>query len=314
MIADLRRAVVAGGGARQFTETVFQPLAEAYLLTRCMFEDGDVPAKVAEGLYRLALLEQLCDDEWVGCALLGLSALDRDSDALVEFLHKLDRFAHVQLAIRPQRAERRKRYRRASESMKADLSGFDPSEVFAITPSDQQRFLARIGLRLNDTTARTAKAVLMRLDSARGARSARWYLDRLSSEQTAYSVEHVLPAGRTLAKKSEWRDAFADDQIRWNYADCLGNLLLVTEEANQRAGQRVWSTKQQTFADDPETSAFALVSEVLDAETWSADHIKTRQEALVRESMRIWDIAGKVPDPSDPNLKSAGRARLGRKR
>jgi len=292
MIRELRRAVAAQGGARNFTRNVFQPMAEAYLLTRCDFANSRPPVPVAEALYRLALLEQLCDDEWVGLAMHGLSRMALDDPNLPGFLNALDRFAHAQLALRPTRSERRKRYRRAIVAIKKNAPA---DEALALSEAEQQRVLRRVALQLDGTTSRTGKAFLARLDAALSQRSAKWYLDTVADSAVGgdgLSVEHVLPKGQSLPRQSGWRKAFPSHTERRKIADCLGNLMLVNEKLNRRVAQQDWTDKKAAFAADPLTSRLALFSEFADLAQWDHATIMARQDRLLGLVAEIWSLSG----------------------
>jgi len=301
MIADLRRSVQANGGPAQFTRTVFQPMAEAYLLTRCDFGERAVSTDVAECLNRLALLEQLCDDEWVGVAMLGLANIALDDPKLVTFLTLLDRFAHAQLAIRPQRRERRKRYQRAAAAIKEAPQTFDPAQVFSLTQTEQNTVLRRLSNSLHTMTSRTDKAVLIRLDVAMSGRPASWYRELFAScadANESFSVEHVIPQGKTMPAKSGWHDVVPDVAMRKRLATSLGNLLLVMERDNRQVGQKEWDVKQKKFLGGEITSQFAMVQAVRDVSQWDGAFVAQRHEEMMALVRRIWSIES-TADASD---------------
>ncbi|MGF1651462.1 MAG: DUF262 domain-containing protein [Hyphomicrobiaceae bacterium] len=302
LIAELRRAVSDAGGARAFARNVFQPLADAYLLTRC--EPGTAAGldpEVREGLERLALLEALCDDEWVGVAMLGLSRLGTSHPETLGFLAALDRFAHAQLAIRPTRSERRKRFLRALRSLRSSDGDFDYRAALSLTPNEQARVLRRCAIGLDDTATRTGKAFLIRLDMMLSGRPASWYRSFVGSLKpgNGVSVEHILPKGRTLPQASPWRLRFPDPIERRALADRIGNLLLVGERQNRRAAQFEWTVKRDGFLADPVSSQFAMVRELADVDDWTREALEARQVAMMKLVTEIWSLDAGAPELSE---------------
>ncbi|MEO0797737.1 MAG: DUF262 domain-containing HNH endonuclease family protein [Pseudomonadota bacterium] len=318
MISDLRRAVKSQGGPSQFTERVFRPMARAYLLTRCAFDDKALPESVKEQLRWLYLLEQMCDDEWVGCAMLLLSNLQADDPRLLRGLIELDRFAHAQLLIRPLRRERRKHYRKCARAIEAAGPDVDPLEIFTLSETEQQRVLRNLALKLHETTNRTAKAVLLRLDAEISRRPATWYLEHCGNDhggEVQFSIEHILPRGRTLPQSSLWCMEFPDDDERMVYASCLGNLLLISREQNKRAGQKDWLRKRDGFLADPETAQFAMVGDVARRNVWDREAITARYNASMQQLADLWDLTGLLPTLGElkaANLKGQPSPLMGR--
>ena len=312
MISDLRKTVAASGGAQNFTRSVFQPMADAYLLTRCEFENQQVTPELAEQLQRLALLERSCDDEWVGSAMLGLRHYSLEDPALILFLRHLDRFAHAQLAIRPMRSERRNRYRRAMNAIRTVTGTLKPADVFALSANEQSKVLRRCAVGLNDTTSRTGKAFLMRIDAHISGRPASYYLDVVTQSETEggqISVEHVLPKGRSLPRGSGWRVDFPQHDQRRVIADCLGNLLLVGELQNRRVAQQDWLVKRDAFLEDPVSQQFALVKQLAGTELWTQKQIAERHVILMHAVREIWGLEGPVP-PVPPATESEDGQKL----
>lgn len=310
MITELRRAVVRHGGAAAFTRDVFQPMAEAYLLTRGLPGAREVSPDVRERLDRLALLEQLCDDEWVGTAMVGLSKIPDGSPDLAFLLDQLDRFAHALLILRSNRLERRKRYRKAIDALSGAISRSAIEAAFRLTDAEQTRILKRCATQLVDTSTRTDKAVLMRLDAAASGRPARWYIDlleRLNGGEDKISVEHVLPKGRNLAKQSTWQHHFPNTDDRIATADHLGNLILMSERGNRALAQRDWTDKRRVLAADSIASSFAVTAGACQIETWDRAALAARHRTMMAILQDIWGFKGDAPQV--PEAPTRGRRR-----
>ncbi len=312
MIQDLRRAVQKRGGAATFTSDVFQPLAEAYLLTRCDFEAVPAPGALATYLKKLLLLEFICDDEWVGVAMQALSRLPLDSVELVHFLARLDRFAHAQLVLRSTRDERRKRYRAISKTIETDGLQ-DPELLFALSEAEQERLLRRCAFALNETVNRTDKAILIRLELELSGVAPETYLEMFDPERAdgpAVTVEHVLPRGQKLPKGSPWRDLYPDYEHRRVLANAMGNLVLLSETQNRLAGQKSFAEKQAVFFEGDQPHVFVTTEMLRDTENWTPAALRGRHDRLMTKLMAVFDWEGTVPElPLHPGTAPAKKGR-----
>jgi hypothetical protein len=101
----------------------------------------------------------------------------------------------------------------------------------------------------------------------------------------ATTIEHVLPRkppkGRTW-----WRD-FRDTDTIASYANRLGNLILLTEADNQRAGTADFATKRRIFAASGQKLALDLAAE---HEVWDRRAVEDRTERLIDALCRGFEI------------------------
>lgn len=297
IIRDLRRAVQASGGPAHFTTRVFQPMAEAYLLTRCDFSAVLPPPPVVEALQRLLLLELICDDEWVGVAMLGLTRIDLGSAALIGFLDRLDRYAHVQLVLRSGRDDRRKRYRKIAQAISHD-GQLDPDVLFAVPPGDQRRMITKCAFGLNDTVNRTEKAILIRLDAEISGRPIAPYMELFDDDEEGVrtcTVEHVLPKGQRLPRESGWRDTFPDHEHRRAVAQSIGNLVLVSDDQNRRAAQHDFPQKQAVYFPNEAPHFFATTDMLRGLDRWTSEVIQARHDRLMGKLLAVFDLDGPTP-------------------
>lgn len=307
VIRDLRRAVQIRGGPLRFTTEVFQPMAEAYLLTRCNFAGREPPEAASGLLKRLLLLERICDDEWVGTAMLGLARFNLQSPELVQFLRGLDRFAHAQLVLRPGREDRRSRYRQVTKLLMS-RSAIDPNQLFPLSDSEQRKFLNRCAQGVNETVSRTGKAILVRLDLEVSGGAIEPYIDLFAGEEPGnVSIEHVLPKGQRLPRASDWRSLYPEHDQRRGLANCIGNLVLVDAEQNRLAGQRDFVEKKRVYFSTSEPHQFATTEILRNVEQWSADDIKARHIFLLEQLIRIFQLSVNVPEMVFKTRHGTGR-------
>lgn len=99
------------------------------------------------------------------------------------------------------------------------------------------------------------------------------------------TIEHVLPR-RPLDGSSWWRE-FRDPDTVANYANRLGNLVLLSQTDNQRAGTADFADKRRVFAASGQRLAVDLAAS---HETWSRRAIEARTEALIGVISGYWAL------------------------
>lgn len=293
MISQLRRAVARAGGPQQFAQTIFEPMADAYTITRGDGAAFGTTPEAMEWLQRLRILERFCDDEWVPVAMLALIRLRSDQPALCRFLQALDRYAMALALLRPIQSERRLTYRRIIAELNTCEAVRDPSDLFALDDYQQAAVLRRAALRLKDAANGASKAILIRLDAHISGRPVSSYLTHL--ETTGYTVEHVLPKGERLARASGWNREFPGIECRQAWSWSIGNLLLLEECRNADARQHEFKDKRAIFFPDAVPHDLALTEEFRHLEDWTRETLAARHHRLMSAFKEIWKIDGAVP-------------------
>lgn len=298
MITQLRRAVARAGGPQRFAQSIFEPMADAYVVTRGGLESREAASETDEWLSRLRVLERFCDDEWVPVAMLALIRFKEDEPSLCAFLNALDRYAIALSLLRPIQSERRTSYRRIIEELNTSDSVRDPESLFALDDHQQAALLRRAALRLKDAANGASKAILVRLDAHFSGLPIERYLGLL--EKTAYTVEHVLPKGERLARASGWNQAFPGVENRQACAWSIGNLLLMEDSRNADARQHDFEAKHRIYFPDAEPHALYLTEEFRGLEEWTRSTLEARHVRLMEAFKAIWRIEGPIPELPDP--------------
>jgi hypothetical protein len=293
IVQELRRAVAQRGGPRAFAGEVFAPMAEAYLEIKRAGAGN--PAKVEHWLTALSWLERHGDDDWVPAAMLGLVRLKHDGAVLAQFLEELDRFAHGLLALGCGRPARKRHFAPIIKRILASQPLPDPRTLFVIAPDDQRQILRRIATRLHTLDPPTCRLVLLRLDAAVAGRplsAYRSWLDPALPASRRLTVEHVLPRGEV--DDGEWRQLFPQWARRQVVAECIGNLVLVTEQQNQQARQADFRVKQQIFfADGPHP--IHLTDRLRVERVWDQAAIERRYRPMMQAVQGLWRLEAPIP-------------------
>ncbi|MEZ5816513.1 MAG: DUF262 domain-containing HNH endonuclease family protein [Hyphomicrobiaceae bacterium] len=206
-------------------------------------------------------------DTWRLPALHWLSRFDYEHPHTLPFLKRLEALAWIQMinAAEPYRRDRR---------YLAILEEIDQSSVLALdgplTVTATEREAARTVLTGNNLARRPYKLfLLLRLNAIYDG-------DAAVSVSPEATMEHVFP--QRPAAMSQWTKDFrpaTDSGLRHT----LGNLTLLTEAEQNRAGNLDFGIKRDVYA----ASAFALTRRVAERTTWNAADIRNRTNELVRD-------------------------------
>ncbi len=311
MISLLRRVVAREGGPARFANTVFEPMAEAYLVSR-----GDWPREahsqeVWSLLDGLRILERFCDTEWVAPAMLALARLKDDEPRLCEFLHALDRFAHVLVLTREAADDRRSAYRQIIDHIWRSETFPEPSLLFILDEQRQAAATRKAALKLKDAANGADKVILLRLDAHLSRRPLSDYLHLTETrfvDQNMLTLEHVLPYGETLAKSSGWRPEFGQIRYRRAMANCIGNLVLLEGGRNNAAGQADFSEKKHRYFSGGAHHELLLTEQIRRVDRWTRETLKGRYHYLMSAFLEAWNFAAPIPDlPPEPAVESPSK-------
>lgn len=305
MISLLRREVAREGGPMRFAANVFEPMAEAYLLTRANWPREALSEAVWLRLDRLRLLEVFCDNEWVAPAMLALHRLRDDEPGLCVFLEALDRFAYALALHKTGPEERRQVYRPIIERIRQSAQMPDPQDLFRVEASREAAAIRKAALKLNGTTNGIDKAVLLRLDAHLSGRSVGAYLEMLESEftgQDRLTLEHILPEGPTLSRSSGWWHEFKLSAYRREMANSIANLVLIEEQRNKKAAQSDFAVKKDIFFAGQDRHRLFLTDAIRSHETWTRQTLEERYAQMMQNFCELFGFSGPIPSlPPTPD-------------
>ncbi len=92
------------------------------------------------------------------------------------------------------------------------------------------------------------------------------------------TVEHILPENPT----EDWKDSFSRDQAD-KFIYRLGNLTLLEDSLNRRAGTLSFEEKKQLYAG----SSYAITNHLAPG-SWTPEVVTARQAALAERAVHIW--------------------------
>lgn len=276
---------IAGSrGAREFIEDVLQPAARIMDDVRHARHAGSAHSEAI--VQHLRYLGWHSFSDWKPVALAWWMKHGKDARALERFLARLDRLA---FGVRIMGIGGSKRARRFGIVIDAIESGRD------VMGKDSPLQLTRSELRtiqhnLRDMHARhasTAKQLLLRLNDVKAGKPVSF---TFPDDMT---VEHVLP--KKFGKGSEWRRWHPDPIDRELCTDCLGNLVLVTKDQNDRAGNQELARKLDIYFNTADAPVVALNEDLRGRKEWKAREIRAREAELLHLIEELWQFGVAAP-------------------
>ena len=227
-------------------------------------------------------LGRIDNKDWLPPALLRLwRRQSGDADRVAAFFVRLERLAYYLFVVRADVNERIARYRAVLGEI--DAAELDSNESYTrldLSPDEQRHFIKELNGPLY-RKVRVCKPVLQRLDEALSGGGASY--DQL------VSIEHVLP--QTVETTSQWATLFPNQDLRDDWTHRLANLVFLTRRINVRASNWDFERKKKAyFASQEGTSPFPLTQEVLQAASWTSDHLYDRQVRLMSKLCDIWRL------------------------
>lgn len=281
IVTGVRAIIQQAGGAEAFFKTVLLPLADAYALVRSG-GDGVLPPEMSR---HLLYLNRLPDGDWAPAAMLALKDWQRDPERAAKLLAEIDRFAHLMRLLCAGTGKRVRKFFDVIAALHADPQLSVDHSTFQISREE----LRNISFHMRDLhkrNPRACKLLLLRLSDE--------ISDTISDvNPDSYTIEHVLP--QRPSATSEWRQWFPNPEERSQAVECLGNLVLITPQQNDRARNAAWAAKKEIYASaNVKAPILAITRDVLDAQEWRGAEIAAREKRLLGVIEKIWrvDLSG----------------------
>jgi hypothetical protein len=213
----------------------------------------------------------------------------KDAGELAWFLGQLDRLAY---GMRILGHGSRRRISRFGAVVHAIRNGRDlRNQASPLHLTREELRTIHHNLRdLHDRSAPIAKLVLLRLnDQIAGSPQ--------NLDPKTMTVEHLLP--RKPGANSQWRTWFTDPGERDKFTESLGNLVLMTKDQNDKAGNLDFERKKNVLFNTPGAPVVAVNDHVRRQPTWKVGQIIEREAELLRHLDALWAFG--MPSRLDPS-------------
>lgn len=268
------------GDAEAFVGDILEPLASASELVAHPTRFAQVYGAAAARALRS--LQRIDNKDWLPPMLLTLwREAPGQAPEVASFTAALERLAYFLFVTRADVNERIVRFASVMDAIDP-RPGKVAGPGLALSDAEQAEFLRALAGPLY-RKSRVCKPVLQRLD------------EELSSGGAIYedptSIEHVLP--QTVDEQTEWVAWFPDEEVRGFWTHRLANLVFLTRRINIKASNWDFERKKAAyFASADGVSPFPLTQTVLQAKTWTPDHLASRQEYLLEKLAGVWRLQG----------------------
>lgn len=227
----------------------------------------------------LVMKDFLPFDEWMTAIISFIEKFNNDN-LTFEFLKVLEKRITIDWVSGNSFADRLSRVYNILEAIDSASIGEEvlKSDVFV---GDLGRTTAYFENSLNDIEFYSKgrmmipKYILVRLD-----------IELRSKEHIEYSdkimLEHMLPRN---AKDAYWTANFTTEQRR-NWANRLGNLVIINGTKNIKANNKAFAQKVEQYIS--KKGDFAITKEILNFKDWDMESLKSRHNELVKRSIDLW--------------------------
>lgn len=261
-----------------FIDDVVAPYADIY--ARISTQSWESVSHAEEINELLTWLGRIDNFDWVPPAMVFLHRHRDDPAAVADFLRRLERLAAGMFIRRVGINPRIARYGRLLRELDDGVDVLAVASELDISQEEARETLDRLNGEVY-RSGRPLRYVLLRLDAAMSAGGATYH-------HKIITVEHVLP--QNPRPDSEWLSEFSEvDREHWTHR--LANLVLLPRQKNSSASNYEFQVKKEKyFTGASGTSPFVLTTQVLEQDRWSPQMLARRQQELVAELARVWEL------------------------
>jgi Protein of unknown function DUF262/Protein of unknown function (DUF1524) len=277
IVSGVRAVIRDAGGAQPFMTDVFIPLANTYQSIR----SGTAPGLPTDISRRLQYLNRLADGDWAPAAMLALKNWQQNPDRAMLLMAEIDRMAHVMRLLCAGTGKRARKFNDIVEAINASGPIDEAHPAFQLT-REESRSIAFHLKDLHKRGPKICKLLLMRLGDSMGGRV-------VPADPEAYTIEHILP--QRPSATSEWRRVFPTAEERSQCVESLGNLVLITQDQNDKARNASFEAKKAIYSQAPSVSPLLPITvDVLTKEQWRREEIEEREHRLLTMIANLWRI------------------------
>ena len=275
VVTGVRSVINDAGGAAPFINSVFMPLAGTYQIIRA----GTAPGLPADIVRRLQYLNRLADGDWAPAAMLALTNWERDPDRATMLIAEIDRMAHMTRLLTAGTGKRERRFADICDVIRSG-EPIDESHAAFQLRREETRSIAFHLKDLHKRAPKICKLILLRLGDVSAGRI-------VAVNPDHYTIEHILP--QRPSATSEWRQLFPTAEDRSQCVESIGNLVLITQEQNDKARNASFDVKKVIYAQVSNgVPLLPITAEVLSVAQWTREEIEAREQRLLTMISNLW--------------------------
>ena len=263
---------------QDFIDRILIPYKEAYQ-TVCFAEYLGRESTEEINAY-LNHLDRLDNFDWVPPALEFFRIHSNDSNLLLKFIRDLERLAYALYLQRANINERIQRYAEIIGLIERKDDIFDQDSPLQLSNEDKTAVIEVLEGAVFPIT-RICKILLLRLDSLLADSG-------VTYNHSVITVEHVLP--QNPSTNSQWLDWFSEENVREYWTHRLANLVLLSRRKNSQASNYNFARKKSEYFQRKGCAPFALTSQVLESNEWTAEVLENRQSDLMNKFKEAWRL------------------------
>lgn len=267
--------------AIEFIDNVLEPYSDAYNIIRKAIYTSTENAEKVNNI--LKWLNRIDNSDWLPPAMVFYCNHKTEPDILLTFFEKLERLASYMRMTSFDINHRIERYARLISDLQDENDDSIYGESIELSASEQNEFISELNSDIYKMTGAKRNYLILRLDAFLSDGAA-------SYKSNVLSIEHVLP--QTVSPGSEWDKTWADVDDRSYWLNKIGNLIPLTKRHNSKAQNYDFKTKKEKYFKntDAGVTSYALATDVLNYDEWTADIVKARQKKLIDAYKKGWDL------------------------
>ena len=282
LLEEFREHVLHLKSPKKLIDEILEPYSDAYTILKN--KDYYATKNSAEVNNYLAWLNKIDNSDWMPSAIRFFAEQKNNSDYVLWFVKRLERLASYLHITAKDINTRIERYGRILNEMDVNLGHniSRPLQSVELNEDEKSEFMSALNGEIYRMTSRRRNYIILRLDSFVSAGGATY-------DPNILTIEHVLP--QTVNPGSDWDIKWPDISVRDYWLNRISNLVPLTRRHNSEAQNYDFDIKKSKyFTSRNGTSSYSLTSQVLNAQDWTPDYVKNRQQNLLDIFKKSWDL------------------------
>lgn len=279
LLEEFRSQVISGlDSPLKLIDSILEPYSESYQTIK---KQQYVSTENAQDInILLRWLNRIDNSDWLAPSILFLSQQKDNSEYVLWFFTKMERFAAYLHICAKNINQRIDRYSLVLDDLKKEHSSENKISSIELTDTEKEEMRDALNGKIYELTARRRNYLILRLDSFLSDGAA-------SYDPSILTIEHVLP--QTVDENSQWAKDWQDVEQRKEWVHKIANLVPLTQKRNSKARNYDFDKKKTAyFGGKKGISSYALTTQVLNTSMWTPEIVQRRQNELLDLFSESW--------------------------